>query len=93
MLTRGNRLDLAGLRNYLKEIIKEFVEKPGKVRVTTPVVSERNVRYHVNVHVDDLPIVETLKSFHTSLQHIMNKATKANIGKGGALDDQFGETP
>jgi hypothetical protein len=91
MLTRGNLLDITGLKNYLKAIVKEFVEKPGKVRVTAD-VHERNVLYHLSVHADDLPTVENVQFFHRSLNHIMNKVTKANLGKGGALDDQFGET-
>ena len=91
MLTRGNRLDVAGLRNYLKAIVKECVEKPGKVKVTTD-ETDRNVLYHVSVHKDDLPIVEIPAFFHRSLNHIMNKVTKANIDKSGAVDDQFGET-
>jgi hypothetical protein len=91
MLARGNRLTVTELRKYLKSTIKEFVEKPNKVRVKTT-VSQNSVIYHVDVHADDLPLVEKPKFLYRSLNQIMNKATKANIGKGGALDDQFGVT-
>lgn len=92
MLTRGNCLDAAGLKNYLKAIVQALVEKPAKVRVTAD-ETDRNVLYHLSVHAGDLPEVENPEFFYRSLNHIMNKVTKANLGKSGSLDDQFGETP
>ena len=91
MLTRGNCLDVAGLKDYLKAMVKEVVEKPGKVRVTFD-ETDRTVLYHLSVHADDLTEVKNPAFFYKSLNHIMNKVTKANLGKSGSLDDQFGVT-
>jgi predicted RNA-binding protein YlqC (UPF0109 family) len=93
MLSRSHRLDVAGLRNYLKAMVKQFVEKPGRVRVTSD-ESERTILYHLSVDGDDLPIMEEARgTLFRSLRHIMRKVTKANVDKNGALDNEFSITP
>ena len=89
MLKRSNTLNITQLKGYLKSIVREFVEKPGKVKVTSESFPNM-VLYHVAVHIDDLPIIEQYQKTCVSLDHIMNKATHANIGKNGRVDNQFG---
>lgn len=92
MLDRGNRLDVNGLRDYLVSIVKEFVEQPDRVSVTSEEYEFRII-YNLSVDQGDLPTVEDVKFLYRSLNHIMKKVTRANMDKAGALNDQFGVTP
>jgi hypothetical protein len=91
MLKRANKLDLPGCKAYLKSIVREFVEKPGKIRVTSE-SGPFTIRYHVSVHRDDLAILEEHQRTYISLNHLMNKVTLANLDKGGSVDNEFGVT-
>jgi hypothetical protein len=91
MLNRPNKLDLPCLKKYLKSIVREFVEKPGKIRVSAD-SSKRKVLFTLSVHEDDLPILEQVQETYRALNHIMRKVTQANIGKDGQLDNEFGVT-
>ena len=92
MLNRGNRLDVAGLRDYLVSLVKEFVEAPDSVRVNSE-EHELRVVYTLSVDEGDLPTMQDVQFLYRSLNHIMNKVTRANVDKAGALNDQFEVTP
>lgn len=92
MLDRGNRLDVNGLRDYLVSIVKEFVEQPDRVSVTSEEYEFRII-YNLSVDQGDLPTMEDVQFLYRSLNHIMKKVTRANMDKAGALNDQFGVTP
>lgn len=91
MLKRSDRLDVPGLRKYLKQIVREHVEKPAKVNVTST-DSPRTIRYKVSVAKSDRANLTAVHMTARALSHIMNKATRANIGKDGNVDNQFGIT-
>ena len=91
MLKRPNRLDLPGLRKYLRQIVREQVEKPAKVKVTST-DSPHTIRYKVSVAKGDRANLTAVHMTARSLSHIMNRATRANIGKDGNVDNQFGIT-
>jgi hypothetical protein len=92
MLQRGGRLTLAGLKTYLKRIVAEFVERKGKVLVTTEETDFRII-FTLSVAEEDLEKLTEFNFLYRSLNHIMNKVTHANLGKGGSLNNQFGTTP
>ena len=92
MLNRGNRLDVAGLRNYLVSLVRDFVEAPDSVRVNSE-EHELRVVYTLSVDEGDLPTMQDVQFLYRSLNHIMNKVTRANVDKAGALNDQFEVTP
>ena len=92
MLNRGNRLDVAALRDYLVSLVKEFVEAPDSVRVSSE-EHELRVVYTLSVDEGDLPTMQDVQFLYRSLNHIMNKVTRANVDKAGALNDQFEVTP
>jgi hypothetical protein len=91
MLERENRLDVQGLADYLVSIIREFVEEQEKV-VMTYDEFPRKVIFHLNVAANDLPSMEGVQFTYRAFNHIVNKATQANLGIAGSLDDQFGTT-
>ena len=92
MLNRGNRLDVGGLRDYLVSLVKEFVEAPDSVRVNSE-EHEFRIIYTLSVEEGDLPTMQDVQFLYRSLNHIMNKVTRANVDKAGALNDQFEVTP
>jgi hypothetical protein len=92
MLEREDRLDIQGLAEYVGDIVKVFVEQPAKVIVTFDEFPRR-VIFHLSVSETDLPNLQTYIMTYRSLNHIIRKATVANIDIEGALDDQFGVTP
>lgn len=92
MLNRGNRLDVTGLKDYLLSLVKEFVESPDRVRVNSE-EHEFRIVYTLSVDQGDLPIMQDVQFLYRSLNHIMNKVTRANVDKAGALNDQFEVTP
>jgi hypothetical protein len=92
MLEREDRLDIQGLADYLGDIVKVFVEQPDKVIVTFDEFPRR-VIFHLSVDEIDLPNLQQYVMTYRSLNHIIRKATVANIDKEGALDDQIGDTP
>jgi hypothetical protein len=92
MLQREDRLDVQGLADYLGDIVKVFVEQPDKVVVTFDEFPRR-VIFHLSVAGVDLPTLQEYAMTYRSLNHIIRKATVANIDREGALDDQIGVTP
>ena len=91
MLNRANRLNASQLRDYLVDIVREFVEAQDRVRVTSD-EHEFKIIYHISVDSGDLPTLENVKFLFRSLNHLMNKVTRANLDKAGTLDDQFSPT-
>jgi hypothetical protein len=91
MLKRPNRLDVPGLRKYLRQIVREHVEKPAKVRITSK-EAPHTIRYKVSVAKGDRAHLTAVHMTARSLSHIMNRATNANVGKDGNVDNQFGIT-
>ena len=92
MLEREDRLDVQGLADYVGNIVKVFVEQPDKVIVTFEEFPHR-VIFHMSVGEIDLPILQQYVMTYRSLNHIIRKATVANVDIEGALNDQFGVTP
>ena len=90
-LSRGKRLGLRGLEKYMKGIVGAYVEKPGKVTVKAK-DEPRRVYYTLSVHKDDLPKLKPRLKTVDSLKYIMNKATRANYGKAGDVNNQFSST-
>lgn len=93
MLEREDRLNIQGLAEYLQNIVKAFTEQPDKVNVTFDELP-RQIIFHLSVSDIDLPALELhQQTTYRSLNHIIRKATIANIDISGILDDQFGVTP
>jgi hypothetical protein len=92
MLEREERLNIQGLADYIGDIVKVFAEQPDKVIVTFEEFP-RKVIFHMSVGEIDLPILQQYIMTYRSLNHIIRKATVANVDIEGSLDDQFGVTP
>ena len=93
MLEREDRLNIQELADYLGNIVKTFIEQPDKVNVTFDEFP-RQVIFHLSVSKVDLPALELhQQTTYRSLNHIIRKATIANIDIAGTLDDQIGVTP
>ena len=92
MLTRNNRLDVGGLENFLASIVKELVEDQDKIEVTHRETPAKFI-FTISVAEDDLPVLETQSITFRSLNHLIKKATAANLeAKSGALDNEFAIT-
>jgi len=84
-------MDVQELANYLITIVGAFVGQADRVEVTFDEFPRRII-FHLSVDANDLPALQEFQMTYRSLNHIMKKATKANLHKTGALDDQFGTT-
>ena len=92
MLARENRLDVSGLENYLASIVKELVEDQDKVVVTHRETPAKFI-FTISVAEEDLPVLETQGITFRSLNHLVKKASNANLEtKSGALDNEFAIT-
>jgi predicted RNA-binding protein YlqC (UPF0109 family) len=91
MLKRSKRLDRVGLENYLKNIVREHVEKPGKVRVKST-DGPHTIKYKVSVASGDRANLTAVQMTTRSLRHIMKRATLANVGKDGTIESHIGTT-
>ena len=78
MLTRNNRLDVGGLENFLASIVKELVEDQDKIEVTHRETPAKFI-FTISVAEDDLPVLETQSITFRSLNHLIKKATAANL--------------
>jgi hypothetical protein len=92
MLARDNRLDVGGLENFLVSIVKELVEDQDKVEVTHLETFAKFI-FTISVAEEDLPVLEAQDITYRSLNHLIKKATEANLAaKSGALDNVFAIT-
>ncbi len=90
MLSRLDRLSKEGLEGYLKTIVGVYVEKPDRITVIGE-DKPRKVYYTISVDENDKAVLEKNRTTTVrSLTHIMNKATLANMGKSGSVNNEFG---
>lgn len=89
MLERDNRLDVEGLENFLASIVKEFVEDQDKV-VVTHLETPAKIIFTISVAEADLPLLQEQGITFRSLNHLIKKASDANLeNKSGALNNEF----
>ena len=92
MLTRNNRLDVAGLEDYLALIVRELVEDQDKVEVIHRETAAKFI-FTISVAENDLPVLEAQGITYRSLNHLIKKVSAANLpSKAGALDNEFAIT-
>ena len=91
MLEKEDRLNIQQIADYFETVVKVFTEQPEKVVVTFEEFP-RQVIFHLSVGDKDLLTLKKFKETYRSLNHILRKATFANIGRAGTLDDHFGVT-
>ena len=89
MLTRNNRLNVAGLEDYLASIVRELVEDQDKVEVIHRETAAKFI-FTISVAENDLPVLEAQGITYRSLNHLIKKAAEVNLEtKSGALDNVF----
>jgi hypothetical protein len=68
--------------------VRELVEHPGKLRVTSEETSSL-VLYHLFLSQTDRDNLQESNIFFRSLKHIAIRATRAHLNKRGALDNEY----